>query len=56
VAQRNHIEALFESRIESQGKVEHGSCIQELTDIIGVGTYEDPVESLRRRYLANCQI
>jgi hypothetical protein len=27
MVQRNHIEAPCESRIESQGKVEHGSCI-----------------------------
>jgi hypothetical protein len=43
--QRNHIEAPCESRIESQGKIEHGSCIQELTDTIGVGSYEDSVHS-----------
>jgi hypothetical protein len=36
VAKRNHIEAPCESRIESQGKVEHGCCIQELTDTIAV--------------------
>jgi hypothetical protein len=31
VVQRNHTEAPFESWIESQGKVEHGSCIHELS-------------------------
>jgi hypothetical protein len=36
VVQRNHIEAPSESRFESQGKVEDGSCIQELTDTIVV--------------------
>jgi hypothetical protein len=32
VVQRNYIEAPCESSIESQGKVKHGSCIQDLTD------------------------
>jgi hypothetical protein len=36
LAQRNHIEAQCECRVYSQGKVEHRTCIQELTDIIGI--------------------
>jgi hypothetical protein len=45
MVQRNHIEAPCESRIESQGKAEHGSCIQELKDTIAVRSYEEPVDS-----------
>jgi hypothetical protein len=52
MVQRNHIEDSCVSRIESQGKVEHESCIQEhessiqdLTDTIAVGSYEEPVDS-----------
>jgi hypothetical protein len=39
MVQRNHIEAPCVSRIESQGKVEHESCIQAVTDTIAVGSY-----------------
>jgi hypothetical protein len=45
MVQRNHIEASCESRIESQGKDEHGLCLQELTDTIAVRSYEDPIDS-----------
>jgi hypothetical protein len=45
MVQRNHIEAPCEIRIESQGNVEHGSCIQELKDTIAVGSCEEPVDS-----------
>jgi hypothetical protein len=42
---RKRIEAPCESRIESQGKAEHGSCIQDLKDTIAVGSYKEPVDS-----------
>jgi hypothetical protein len=52
LVQRNHIEDSSVSRIESQGKAEHESCIQEhescmqeLKDTIAVGSYEEPVDS-----------
>jgi hypothetical protein len=52
MVQRIHVEDPCVSRIESQGKVEHESCIQEhescmqeLKDTIAVGSYEEPVDS-----------
>jgi hypothetical protein len=45
VVQRNHVVAPCESRIESQGNAEHGSCIQELRDTITAGSYREPVDS-----------
>jgi hypothetical protein len=34
VDQRRHIEAHYEGRIDSQGKIENGSCIQDIPDTI----------------------
>jgi hypothetical protein len=45
MVQRNHVEAPCESRVESKGKVEHGSCIQELKDTIGVESYKGSANS-----------
>jgi hypothetical protein len=36
VIQIDYIEVPCEKRIEFQGKIADGSCIQELTDILGV--------------------
>jgi hypothetical protein len=45
MVQRNHIEALCDHRTESQGKVEHGCCIQELKNTVVVGSYKEAVDS-----------